>query len=216
MKKLGELAGTSAQTTERLEKGQMKLTKEWAERFAPHLETTPQELMFSDSPQLQVEKMLTKRDMPWRGSIATAKVRGTVGAGVWFESDDLLKVGFSQVSYVPTKFSELTQFAFQCSGPSMDLENIRHGDYVVCVPFEEAKPSPEDGDLVVIERRNGKLVERTVRQVVLSSVGVEFWPRSTDERFREPVILQEIDHPAASDGLSIDIVGLVVGVFSPR
>ena len=44
---LGEMAGTTAQQIERLEKGQRKLTKEWAERLAPHLGMEASDLLFS-------------------------------------------------------------------------------------------------------------------------------------------------------------------------
>lgn len=43
---LAEAAGTSQPQIDRLEKGQRKLTKEWAERLAPALKTTAQGLLF--------------------------------------------------------------------------------------------------------------------------------------------------------------------------
>lgn len=43
---LADLAGTTAPQIHRLENGQRKLTREWAERLAPHLKTTPEELLF--------------------------------------------------------------------------------------------------------------------------------------------------------------------------
>ena len=46
MAKLGKLAGTTAQQVDRLEKGHRKLTREWAERLAPHLSVTPESLVF--------------------------------------------------------------------------------------------------------------------------------------------------------------------------
>ena len=215
MAQLGELAGTSGQTIERLEKGKMELTKTWAKKLAPHLGTTAKELMFPEEDENTGNKS-NGLAASWHGSIAKAKVCGIVCAGLWLESGDLLQTGFSQVPSVPTKFPELNQFSFQCHGPSMDLENIRDGDYVVCVSFEEARESPQDKDLVVIERHNGKLLERTVREAILGDGGISFWPRSTDERYRDPVVLAKIDDPVAEDGLSVTIVGLVVGVFSPR
>lgn len=48
MPKLGKLAKTSGQQIDRLEKGQRKLTREWAERLAPHLNITPESLVFAD------------------------------------------------------------------------------------------------------------------------------------------------------------------------
>ncbi|WP_412057956.1 helix-turn-helix domain-containing protein [Bartonella sp. DGB2] len=46
---LAKRAGTSQPQIFRLERGQRKLTKEWAIRLAPHLEVTPQQLLFPNS-----------------------------------------------------------------------------------------------------------------------------------------------------------------------
>lgn len=43
---LAKLAGTSQPQIKRLEKGDRKLTREWAERLAPFLDVTPAELVF--------------------------------------------------------------------------------------------------------------------------------------------------------------------------
>ena len=45
---LATLTNTSAQQIDRLEKGERKLTKEWAERLAPHLSTSPEALLFQN------------------------------------------------------------------------------------------------------------------------------------------------------------------------
>lgn len=46
MPKLGEAVGTSAQQIDRLERGERKLTREWAERLASALGVPPQSLLF--------------------------------------------------------------------------------------------------------------------------------------------------------------------------
>jgi repressor LexA len=45
---LAELAGTSQPQIKRLEAGERKLTKEWANKLAPHLNATPEDLIFGD------------------------------------------------------------------------------------------------------------------------------------------------------------------------
>ena len=47
---LAKLAGTSQPQIVRLEKGDRKLTKEWAERLAPHLKVSAVALMFPEGP----------------------------------------------------------------------------------------------------------------------------------------------------------------------
>jgi len=44
--KLAQLAGTSQPQIKRLEDGERKLTREWAERLAPHLEVAPERILF--------------------------------------------------------------------------------------------------------------------------------------------------------------------------
>jgi phage repressor protein C with HTH and peptisase S24 domain len=46
--KLASLAGTSQPQIKRLEDGERELTKAWAERLAPHLGVTPEEILFPD------------------------------------------------------------------------------------------------------------------------------------------------------------------------
>lgn len=46
--KLADLAGTSQPQIKRLESGERKLTKEWAQRLAPHLGVSPERLLFPD------------------------------------------------------------------------------------------------------------------------------------------------------------------------
>lgn len=43
---LADLAGTSQPQIKRLETGDRKLTKEWAERLAPHLQASPEAILF--------------------------------------------------------------------------------------------------------------------------------------------------------------------------
>jgi transcriptional regulator with XRE-family HTH domain len=63
MAELARLADTTRQQIERLETGQRKLSAEWARRLAPHLKTSPQQLMFGG------------------GGPAAVPVVGYVGAG---------------------------------------------------------------------------------------------------------------------------------------
>lgn len=56
LKKVGELAGdVPHQTIEKLEKGERKLTKEWAVRLAPALRCDPQDLLFPEEGERQVQ-----------------------------------------------------------------------------------------------------------------------------------------------------------------
>lgn len=64
---LAKLAGTTAQQIDRLEKSQRKLTREWAERIAPHLLLTPERLLFPEG--------VNARSAPLTDAIPLADVR---------------------------------------------------------------------------------------------------------------------------------------------
>jgi transcriptional regulator with XRE-family HTH domain len=51
---LAELAGTSPQQIERLEKGMREMTRTWADRLAPHLGVSPEFLVFSRARQIPI------------------------------------------------------------------------------------------------------------------------------------------------------------------
>lgn len=203
MAALGALAGTSQQQIERLEKGGRKMTKEWAERLAPHLGVAPESLIFgvaADAPPV----------------LKQAPVRGLAAAGLWMEYDDLSGDAFEPIPIVPTKYTQAEQFAYKIAGPSMDKERIFDGDYVVCVPYWEARTAIQSRDTVVIERRDGAKIERTCKQVEVVNGGFDLCPRSTDPRFQKPIHIPNARSPNADDGLEVEIVGLVIGVYSPR
>lgn len=61
--RLAELAGTTQPQIRRLENGDRELTKRWAERLAPHLNVTPERLLFPEGhPKDSIDKML--EDLP--------------------------------------------------------------------------------------------------------------------------------------------------------
>lgn len=203
MAALGALAGTSQQQIERLEKGGRKLTKEWAERLAPHLGVTPESLIFG----------LASDTLP---VVKQAPVRGLAAAGLWMEYDDLSGEAFEPIPIVPTKYTQAEQFAYKIAGPSMDKERIFDGDYVVCVPYWEARAAIQSHDTVVVERRDGAKIERTCKKVEVVNGGFDLCPQSTDPRFQKPIHIPDARSPNTSDGLEVEIVGLVIGVYSPR
>lgn len=143
-------------------------------------------------------------------------VRGTVAAGLWFEHDDLSDGTFDPVPIIPTRFSTAEQFAFKVSGPSMDLRRIFSGDYIVCVPYWVVRARPKSGDIVVVERREGQRTERTCKEVQVVPSGIELWPRSSDKRFQEAIAIRQDKDSRATGGMQIEIIGLVIGVYSPR
>jgi len=140
--------------------------------------------------------------------VRQAPVVGEVAAGVWRE-DDVWDVGkYADVPVVNGRFGHLPQYAFRVSGGSMDLLRIFDGDFVVCVEYWEARTAHGDGDVVVVCRRRGALVERTVKQIAADGSSTELWPRSSDPRFQSPIVVKPDGTDA--DGALVEITHLVI------
>lgn len=208
---LAELAGTSQAQIWKLEQGKRKLTKEWAERLSTPLKISAQALMFGEE----------SGDTPNRGhtknvkSVRLVPVLGKVSAGRWMDRADLTDLDEEiSIPIVPGRFEHVDQFAFKVEGPSMNARNILPGDYVICIPYWLVRSAPTDGDVVVIERQRGDLVERTVKELVVHADRYEFWPRSTDIRYQKPEIVQRANGALVEDEHTvITIIGKVISRF---
>lgn len=97
----------------------------------------------------------------------------------------------------------------------MDLRRILNGDYVICVNYFEARTQLTDGDIVVVERRRGQMTERTCKELKIVADGYELWPRSSNPKFSKPIVVEHQHDSSESDGTNVEVVGLVVGRYSP-
>lgn len=133
--------------------------------------------------------------------------RGVAAAGVWMEHDDLAQEAPTLPSlpgYPPS-----IQFAVRVAGPSMDRKGINHGDYLLCVNYFDARGELTSGDVVIVERRRGGTVERTCKELVVLNGRFELWPRSSDPRFQDPIVVPDRRSPIAEDGTEVEVIGLV-------
>lgn len=147
-------------------------------------------------------------------------VLGEVAAGVWEEAAAIDLANFDEqqlasqgVEFIPVDvlgYERARLFSLRVRGPSMNLI-YPDGRYVVIAPAAEA--GIRNGDIVVVRRNRAGLVETTLKELVVDEAGVvELWPRSTDERYQEPVRLnprdQGQDRPV--------ILGVVVADYGRR
>ncbi len=150
---------------------------------------------------------------PQTAEVRLARVAGTVAAGLWFSADAPPQVEAEPVPYVPCRYPDLEQKAYKVSGPSMNRRRIEDGDFVIAVPYWEARVGFQDNDIVVVQRhRDGDLVELTVKEVAVRKTEIHLVPRSTDPQFQEPIVIPRDPNEDGYD--SVEIVGLVVGRFS--
>jgi SOS-response transcriptional repressor LexA len=145
------------------------------------------------------------------GPVRYVTVRGETAAGRWVEYEML--DSYPDVPVVPTGYGHLEQTAYRVRGNSMDKERILDGDFVICVPYFDARVAMTDGDIVVVERRRAGLYERTCKRLEVSRGRAALMPNSTDPRHEGPLFITGV--PQQDDETEIEIVGLVVGKYAP-
>lgn len=131
-------------------------------------------------------------------------VDGYAAASTWQELDEL---GQEPREYIPFSqdpaFGHRRQYAIEVRGNSMDLL-IKDGQYAIVVDaFGQA---PRDGDLVVVRRTRGALVERTIKRYRENTKNGILMPESTDSR-HEPIPFH------GEDGTIIEIEAFVIGYY---
>ncbi|GLK69211.1 XRE family transcriptional regulator [Hansschlegelia plantiphila] len=206
--RLAELAGTSQPQIRRLEAGEREFTKQWAERLAPYLKRTAQELMFDDGSTEASTASFVASDL------VPTPVVGVTEAGAFREQSEFVE--FERVTiYEPrdAKFPHARQVAFDVEGDSMnDLKPrpIMSGDRVIGIDFDDLdnRVPIRDGMVVVVEqvRDGGHLREWSVKQVELYDDRIEFHPRSTNPRHKPIVVPRD---PKADDGRMVRVMSLV-------
>lgn len=142
-------------------------------------------------------------------------IRYEVGAGLWQESwPDEAFLGVSPVVPDPA-YAGFPQWLERVVGDSMDRE-YRPGEMVHVVDAISYGYAPRHGDHVVLVRRkvDGREMERTVKEVARVGRHFEFWPRSTNPRWTEPVRL--VGGLSDTEGVEVEIAALVIGSYRPR
>jgi transcriptional regulator with XRE-family HTH domain len=210
---LAEAVGLSTSQISRFERGTREPRAEDVRKIAEVLGLSIASLMEGSPPLVGgVAKTGSPRSVPVLGEAAT---------GRWMEHEGTPEQTNDLVPAIPGRFGSFEQFAYAVIGPSMESAKIHHGDYVICVPYASVREAPSHGDIVVIERRNGDLIEQSCRQLEINGGRIEFWSRTTDKRFQNPVRIQKLDGVAnvtelpSEDGTKVNVVGLVIGRYSP-
>lgn len=207
------------------ENGHRELSRKAAESYARSYKTTAGFLLFGErnseaNPISGDEAGLilshnTHKVQPFE-AVVQVPVRGEVSAGKWLEFDDFDAGQYDPIYMVAGRYPVSDQFAFKVSGTSMDKARIFDGDFVICVPYWTARSALTAGDLVVVERRRGPVFERTVKELVIQPKQYELWPRSTDPRFQQPIVIPKVDPMAEADGTVVEVVGLVIASYVSR
>lgn len=187
---LADRIGTSQPQIKRLEDGARKLTKEWAERLAPALQTTAESLMFGNGGPL---------GMPVLGIIEAGQFRDI---SLIDQSEERPVIAVARDS----RFPHADQYALQVSGDSMD-ELFADGSYVTCANWADTGMELRPGLIVHVERNIGSLVETTLKEIQGTGPYM-LKPRSSNPKHK-PISF------TGSDGVEVSVRGLVTGKWEP-
>jgi transcriptional regulator with XRE-family HTH domain len=204
---LADLADTSNPQIGRLENGERKLTKEWAERLAPHLGCSPVDILYSSGELANAT--LSPQPQTKMGQIKPVTVIDYVQAGEWRETLGLPHDDQYNVPVFDDRYNSDDLFGIELRGDSMDKE-YKEGTVLVCRKFDPTGELPPVGKHVIVRRRSPEgLYETTVKALETDDHG-RGWlvPKSTNNEW-EPV---EFTNNSDGDGDDVDteIIGVVV------
>lgn len=149
---------------------------------------------------------------PGKTIFTSVPVVGAVAAGVWLEHDHALPREIISVPVVYGEFEEFEQRAYQVVGVSMDKLHIIDGDYVIAVPYFEARRELTDGDIVVVEQTlDGGYLERSVKLIAIDGGRIELRSQSSDPAFAAPLLIRN-GAPEPDAHRRAEVIGLVIGV----
>lgn len=113
------------------------------------------------------------------GIILTLSISGEVAAGVWRESGLAYDAEIADIA-ISTKWPAASILLLRVRGQHIN-RRARDGDLILCLQAEAAPRSPIPGDWVLVERRQGSLIETSVRRIVADSAGQNLLETDTDE-----------------------------------
>lgn len=135
-------------------------------------------------------------------------VKGIIQAGAWLDrsviddyDDDHETIPVAR----DPRFPHATQYGLMVHGDSMDKE-YPDGSYVTCVDFVESGLGIRPGLTVHVERRNGHLVEVTLKVIEIIDGQMALSPRSSNPKHK-PLLLD------GDSGTEIVVCGVVTGSY---
>ena len=159
-------------------------------------------------------------------SARIVRVQGEVQAGVWYPESPInffnVDGDASLDKYKPgwavddPEYSDLKQFALRIVGNSIN-KLAPDGSLAVCVHYDDARSSIQEGDVVVVEQRRAGLTEATLKVARGSAGKWELWPHSTDPDHQKPIKLNAKDNrDLENKDTEVEVIALVIGFYGPQ
>lgn len=147
------------------------------------------------------------------------EIRGAVQAGHWAAAIEWPRDDWETVA-VPRPDGHTRYFGLRVLGPSMN-QVYPEGTILVCVPIGEYHHALQDGDHVIVQRRDAAtdMLEGTVKELRHDAAGRAWlWPRSDHPEHQAPLELpraqsSQYDNAGSRD---IEIIGVVVADYRVR
>lgn len=141
-------------------------------------------------------------------SVTELPLIGPVQAGAWLALDDTVQDEPRMLTAaVDPRYPHAPQWLREVRGDSMNARGIEPGHFVHIADFGATGINLNTGMIVEVTRTrdDGSLREVTLKEVEITPQGVKLWPRSTNPRWKDPVILD--------DGQGSDVVVQVTGLL---
>lgn len=134
---------------------------------------------------------------------------GPIQAGKWAEIDETVQdepVFFSVVA--DRRYPHARQWLREVRGDSMNARGIMPGHLAHIVDITDAGVNLNTGMIVEVTRLRdgGALREITLKEVEVGPEGMKLWPRSTNPRWSEAVVLDD----GASGDIEVHVTGLLL------
>lgn len=159
--------------------------------------------------QLRLHEMAEGPHVVPVGPVQTLPIRFKVGAGLWHEIDEASQDSYSWEAISPRPDIPLTdQWIEQVVGDSFDMR-YPEGTLLHVRAAWAFDPLKLHGRRVIVQRTRdgGALVERTVKEVVITAKdGIELWPRSFNPKWSKPIRFKK----GLREDDTVEIVGLVL------
>lgn len=136
-------------------------------------------------------------------------ILGPIQAGAWLELDESIQtepVFFAAVA--DRRYPHAPQWLREVRGDSMNARGIVPGDLAHIVELTAAGVNLNTGMVVEVTRtRNGGSErEITLKEVEITDAGIALWPRSSNPRWKEPIVLDD----GQSGDVEVQITGLLI------
>jgi transcriptional regulator with XRE-family HTH domain len=195
---LAKKIGIAKNTVIRLENGVppkgMQFTKEWAKKFEPILNYPASLLLFWD--EESAKRIFANPNIPPRVAMfqtAQVKTLGSVAAGVWRNVEQADSVVYEDVGNAMPPHPDYpveAQYDLVVVGTSINRVAM-DGYRLRVVDLAKMGGGYSTGDLVIVERTEGNLVETTAKRVRRRTTGEEeLWPDSDDPQWQSPLVVE--------------------------